>query len=73
MRESIESRLKFILIFQFSWLDAEDRDKLLNAILDDVIKDVHESVGVNTYSTEDVRVSLRKVLFKRIGIEPVRN
>ena len=73
MRESIESRLKFILIFQFSWLDAADRDKLLNAVIDDVIKEVHESSGLDTYSTEDVRVSLRKVLFRRIGIEPVRN
>lgn len=53
----------------FSWMDNSDRQKLQDAIFEDVVKDVLETADKEGYNSDDVQIAIRRAIFNRMGIE----
>ena len=49
--------------------DFQDLNKIVDEIIDDVERDVTETADPVDWNSEDVRISIVRVLKKRLGIE----
>lgn len=56
-----------IFAYHFGWMD--DMQKLFDAIVDDVYEDIMETADHDNWHSGDVQIAIRRVLFKRLGIE----
>lgn len=53
----------------FNWMDADDANTIANALKEEVYEDVMEAAEITSWDSEDVKIAVRRVLFKKIGIE----
>ncbi len=53
----------------FDWMDADDANTIANALEKEVYEDVMEAAEITSWDSEDVKIAVRRVLFKKIGIE----
>ena len=49
--------------------DIYDNYRIVNAVLDDVIKDIKETADVETFNYSDVEISFTRVLIKKLNAE----
>ena len=53
----------------FDWMDADDVNTICNTLQDEVYEDVMEAAEITSWDSEDVKIAVRRVLFKKLGIE----
>lgn len=49
--------------------DIYDNYLIVNAVLDDVIKDIEETADVDTFNSNDVEIAFTRVLIKKLNVE----
>jgi hypothetical protein len=49
--------------------DIYDNYRIVNAVLDDVIKDIEETADVDTFNSNDVEIAFTRVLIKKLNVE----
>jgi hypothetical protein len=49
--------------------DIYDNYRIVNAVLDDVIKDIEETADVETFNSNDVEIAFTRVLIKKLNVE----
>lgn len=49
--------------------DIYDNNRIVDAILDDVIKDIEETADVETFNYSDVEIAFTRVLIKKLNAE----
>ena len=49
--------------------DIYDNYRIVNAVLDDVIKDIKETADVETFNYSDVEIAFTRVLIKKLNAE----
>lgn len=49
--------------------DIYDNYKIVNAVLDDVIKDIEETADIDTFNSNDVDIAFTRVLIKKLNAE----
>ena len=49
--------------------DIYDNYRIVNAILDDVVKDIEETADVETFNYSDVEIAFTRVLIKKLNAE----
>ena len=49
--------------------DIYDNYRIVDAVLDDVIKDIKETADVETFNYSDVEISFTRVLIKKLNVE----
>ena len=49
--------------------DIYDNYRIVNAVLDDVVKDIEETADVETFNMTDVENSFTRVLIKKLNVE----
>ena len=47
----------------------DDNYRIVNAVLDDVIKDIEETADVDTFNSNDVEIAFTRVLIKKLNVE----
>lgn len=53
----------------FMWMDASEVEELHNALCEDVERDIVETADKDGWNDSDVRIAIKRVLFKRLGME----
>lgn len=53
----------------FDWMDADDVNTICNSLEKEVYEDVVETADITAWDSEDVKIAVRRVLFKKLGIE----
>ena len=46
-----------------------DNYRIVDAVLDDVIKDIEETADVETFNYSDVEIAFTRVLIKKLNVE----
>ena len=49
--------------------DIYDNYRIVDAVLDDVIKDIEETADVETFNYSDVEIAFTRVLIKKLNVE----
>ena len=49
--------------------DIYDNYRIVNAVLDDVVKDIEETADVETFNSNDVEIAFTRVLIKKLNVE----
>ena len=49
--------------------DIYDNYRIVNAVLDDVLKDIEETADVDTFNSNDVEIAFTRVLIKKLNVE----
>ena len=49
--------------------DTYDNYRIVNAVLDDVVKDIEETADVDTFNSNDVDIAFTRVLIKKLNVE----
>ena len=49
--------------------DIYDNYRIVNAVLDDVVKDIEETADVDTFNSNDVEIAFTRVLIKKLNVE----
>lgn len=62
----VEYELRHLLFTIFT--DAIKRENVFNELFEDVVSDIEETADEN-FNSENVRIALVRVLFKKIGID----
>ena len=63
----VNVRNEFFKIFH--WMDCSDIEKLLDSMYDDVKNDIIECADPEEWNLEDVRIAIRRTMFKRMDID----
>lgn len=68
-KQGLSFLVRAMIVKLFSWMDNSERQKLQDAIFEDVVKDVLETADKEEYNSDDVQIAIRRVIFNRMGIE----
>lgn len=68
--EEERSTIKEILMetLVLTYIDHRELEELVDAILDDVVTDIHESADPENWNNDDVIMALSRVLRKKVGL-----
>ena len=53
----------------FDWMEGRDITTLYDKLKDDIISDIEECADFDAWNSSDVRITIRRVLFKALDIE----
>ena len=66
-KDFTKESLKTIVAHFFD--DLYDNYRIVNAVLDDVIKDIEETADIDTFNSNDVDIAFTRVLIKKLNVE----
>ena len=55
----------------FMWMDASEVEELHNTLCEDVERDIVETADKDGWNDSDVRIAIKRVLFKRLGMDGI--
>ena len=61
--------VKSVFFEIFNWMDCSDFEKLFDSMYDDIFEDIANTADPENWNDDDVRIAIRRVMFKKMGIE----